>query len=56
MNEYLPILIFLIFAFALSFGAFFFQFLLEKDQLIQKKTQLMNVVLNHLTTLEEDLR
>ena len=39
MNEYLPILIFLVFAFMLSFGSFFFfQFLLEKDLLIQKNS------------------
>ena len=33
----LPILIFLIFAFLISFGAFFYQFLLEKDHLITEK-------------------
>ena len=46
MIEYLPILIFLFMAIAISLGAIFFSLVLGKKTFIKKKFPHMNVVLN----------
>ena len=56
MIEYLPIIIFLFMAIAISLGAIFFSLVLGEKILIKKKFLHMNVVLNLFKIQDQSLK